>query len=164
MRHSRNQSGVSHTKAQSYSMALFVASYEICPSLVLVDQFQSLICESLAQNHGPFPGKMDATVGLLCIAAIKVIRIEPGVASGLSQLDLGISDAAPVLVVWSVSGIVVDAADHKVQIISTQILFEMFDQFCKTFCINLGEAVVGVRLALHPDEANCIERLIFFGS
>ena len=94
-----------------------------CPSLLLVDQFHSLICESLAKAHCPFSGEMDATVGLLSIAAIEVIRIDPSVARGLAQLDLRLPDAAPVLIVWSASGIVVDAADHKVQIITTCLLY-----------------------------------------
>ena len=61
--------------------------------LLLVDQFYSLICESLAKVHCSILGEMDVTVGMVWIAAIEVIGIDPGVAAGLAQLDLRLPDA-----------------------------------------------------------------------
>ena len=81
---------------------------------------------------------MDVTVGPVGIAAIKVICIDPGASAVISELGLNLPDPLPMFVLWAAATVVVDAADHKVQIISTRILFELFDQFYKALFINFG--------------------------
>ena len=87
---------------------------------------------------------MDVTVGLLGIAAIEIIGIDPGVARGLAELDLSFPDLNPVVIGLPAAGIVVNAADDKVEIVSFEILFELIDEFVKAFFVCLGESVIRV--------------------
>ena len=128
-----------------------------------MDELNRLFCETLAKLCRPFPGEMDIPVQLVGIAAIEIIRVDPGIAFGLSQFDLRCPDLFPVFVIRPTSCIVIDSTNNKVEILPSQIIFEPLDEFVKTLFVNFGKAIVGIGLTLHPDEADSVEGLIFGG-
>ncbi len=90
-------------------------------------------------------------------AVVEVVGVDP-FASGivLGQFDLDVTDACPMLVFLVLQVEVADAADDKVDVLEFQVPFQLIEDGVEAACVNIGESLLGIALALHPDEGHRI--------